>query len=102
MHRDSGQIPLPGGWRGRVRSGMLHVISLAQFTLAYTRSWAVNCPVARVRLKAGNGLPLFVADVRCAALSTDLLINDQALRHRRPEKPLSRTVQPRKPALQTS
>ncbi len=29
---------------------MLHVISLAQFALAYTRGWAVNSQVARVRL----------------------------------------------------
>ncbi|HBO45079.1 MAG TPA: hypothetical protein DD670_14350, partial [Planctomycetaceae bacterium] len=35
-----------------VRSSILHTISLAQFALAYTRGWAVNCPVARVRLKA--------------------------------------------------
>ena len=33
---------------------MLHVISLAQFALAYTRGWAVNSQVARVRLKAEN------------------------------------------------
>lgn len=31
---------------------MLHVISLAQFTLAYTRGWAANSPNSRVRLKA--------------------------------------------------
>jgi hypothetical protein len=31
---------------------MLHVISLAQFALAYTRGWAANSPNARVRLKA--------------------------------------------------
>ena len=33
---DSVRIPLPHGWRGRVRSGMLHVMSLAQYALAYT------------------------------------------------------------------
>ena len=33
---------------------MLHVISLAQFALAYTRGWAVNSQVARMRLKAEN------------------------------------------------
>ncbi|MCH8852720.1 MAG: transposase [Planctomycetes bacterium] len=33
---------------------MLHVISLAQYALAHTRSWAVNSQVARVRLKAEN------------------------------------------------
>jgi hypothetical protein len=36
------KIPLPRGWPGRVKSATLHVISLAQFALAYTRGWAVN------------------------------------------------------------
>ena len=31
------RIPLPRGWPRRVRSATLHVISLAQFALAYTR-----------------------------------------------------------------
>jgi len=48
------EIPLPRGWPGRVKSAMLHIISLAKFALAYTRGWAVNSPVARVRLKADN------------------------------------------------
>ncbi len=48
------RIPLPAGWPRHARSAMLHVISLAQFALAYTRGWAVNCQVARVRLKAEN------------------------------------------------
>ena len=33
---------------------MLHVIALAQYAMAYTRSWAVNSPVARHRLQAEN------------------------------------------------
>ena len=33
---------------------MLNVISLAQYALAHTRSWAVNSQVARVRLEAEN------------------------------------------------
>ncbi len=33
---------------------MLHVISLAQYAVAHTRSWAVNSQVARVRLKVEN------------------------------------------------
>ena len=46
------EIPLPRGWPSRVKSAILHVISLAQFTLAYTRGWAVNSPISRIRLKA--------------------------------------------------
>ena len=48
------EIPLPAGWSQHARSAMLHVISLAQFAVAYTRGWAVNSQVARVRLKAEN------------------------------------------------
>ncbi len=52
------EISLPRGWPRRVKSAMLHVISLAQFALAYTRGWAVNSQVARVRLKAANDLSM--------------------------------------------
>ena len=45
-------IPLPRAWPSRVKSGVLHAISLAQFTLAYTRDWAVNSSNSRIRLKA--------------------------------------------------
>ena len=48
------KVTLPDGWCERVRSAMLGVISLAQYAMAATRSWAVNSPIARVRLKAEN------------------------------------------------
>ena len=48
----SREFPLPRGWPSRVRSAILHVISLGQFTLAYTRGWAANSPNSRIRLKA--------------------------------------------------
>ncbi len=53
-HRNPSGIALPVGWSQRVGSALLQVISLAQFALAYTRGWAVNSQVARVRLKAEN------------------------------------------------
>ncbi len=49
-HANSPGIPLPAGWSQHARSAALHVISLAQFALAYTRGWAANSQVARVRL----------------------------------------------------
>ncbi len=49
-HGNPPGIPLPAGWSKHARSAMLHVISLAQFALAYTCGWAVNSQVARVRL----------------------------------------------------
>ena len=48
------RIPLPKGWPKRVRSGVLQAISLAHFSLTYTRSWAANSWNARIRLKQEN------------------------------------------------
>jgi transposase InsO family protein len=45
-------VPLSRVWPCCVKSAILHVISLAQFGLAYTRGWAANCSNARIRLKA--------------------------------------------------
>jgi len=53
-HEHPPRIHLPRGWPRRVKSAVLHVIALGQYTVAYTRSWAVNGRVARVRLKAEN------------------------------------------------
>ena len=47
-------IPLPRGWSRRVRSAVIHAISLAHFSLTSTRSWAVNNWNTGVRLKAEN------------------------------------------------
>jgi putative transposase len=51
---DSPRIHLPRGWPRRVRSAMLHVISLGQYAMAFTRSCAVDGRIARVRLQAEN------------------------------------------------
>jgi hypothetical protein len=51
-HDDS--IPLPKGWPRRVRSAVIHSISLAHYSLTATRSWAANSLNARVRLKQEN------------------------------------------------
>ena len=53
-NRNPPRITLPRGWPRRVKSAMLHVISLAQYATAFTRSWAVNSPITRVRLKTEN------------------------------------------------
>jgi hypothetical protein len=36
------QVPLPKGWPNRIRSGVLHVISLAHFSLTFARSVAAS------------------------------------------------------------
>ena len=48
------RIPLPRGWPRTIRSAVIHAISLAQFSLAHTRSWAANNWNARIRLKQEN------------------------------------------------
>jgi transposase-like protein len=57
---------------------MLHVVSLAKYAAVYTRSWAADCPKARVRLRAerdrhqeDNGLlreELRIKDARMASI----------------------------------
>ena len=48
------KILLPKGWSQSVKSAMLHILSLAHYTITYTRSWAVDSRITRVRLKAEN------------------------------------------------
>ena len=43
-------IPMPENWPSIVRSAMLHVCSLAQFSITCSRSWCANSPVSRARL----------------------------------------------------
>ena len=52
---NSPKLPLRRGWPQSVKSAMLHVISLAQFGMAYTGGWAVNSQIARTRSKVENG-----------------------------------------------
>ena len=47
-------IPLPKGWPRSIRSAIIHTISLAQFSLTHTRSWAANNWNDRLRLKQEN------------------------------------------------
>ncbi len=47
-------LELPKSWPRQVKSAVLHAISLAHFSLTYTRSWAANSWNARIRLKQEN------------------------------------------------
>jgi hypothetical protein len=61
---------------------VLHVIALGQYTVAYTRSWAVNGRIARVRLKAENdGLRQQVA-----LLTEEIRIRDARMKGVDPRK----------------
>ncbi len=48
------QVPLPKDWPNRIRSAVIHVISLSHFSLTFARSVAANSINARIRLKAEN------------------------------------------------
>jgi len=43
-------LNVPRNWSASIQAAMLQVIALAQYSLAYTRSWATNCPNERLRL----------------------------------------------------
>ena len=42
-------IPLPKGWPSHVKSGVLHIISLAHFSITHARGWAAKSVSAKVR-----------------------------------------------------
>ncbi len=75
-------IPLPKAWTGHVRSAVLHVIGLAQFATAYTRSWSANSPNERMRLKAENDR----LEAEIALLKEEIRIKDARLLRLDPRK----------------
>ena len=70
--QEMAKIPLPKGWKKHVRSAVLHVISLAQYSAIYTRGWAADSSNKRVRLKA----ELDRANQEIALLREELRIKD--------------------------
>ncbi len=45
-------IPLPKGWPSHVKSAVLHIISLAHFSITHARGWAANSVSERVQTTA--------------------------------------------------
>ena len=84
MNVSSDAISLPKTWPRRVKSSVLHVISLARLAIIYSRSWAADSPSARVRLKA----QLEEARSEIRLLEEELRIKDARMAlldpHRRP------------------
>ena len=48
------RIPLPKSWPLHVKSAVLHIISLAHFSITHARGWAANSVSERVRTAAEN------------------------------------------------
>jgi hypothetical protein len=87
MASENLRIPLPKSWPIHVRSAILHVISLAQFTTAHTRSWAANSINARIRLKVERDRAM----EELSRLREEMRIKDARMAiispHRRPHYP---------------
>ena len=81
-HEIARRIPLPHGWPRCVKSSMLHVRSLAQYALSYTRSWAADSRSARLQLRAEND------QIRqlVALLIEELRIKDERMKRILPPK----------------
>ena len=81
------KVPLPENWNKHVKSAILHVISLTQYAVAYTRSWAADSSNARVRLTAEKAR----LEQEVALLREEIRIKDARLArvaaHRRPHYP---------------
>ena len=87
MKAENPPIPLPKSWPTHVRAAILHVISLAQFATAYTRSWSANSINSRIRLTAQRDR----AVQELALLREEARIKDARMAsinpHRRPHYP---------------
>ncbi len=86
-NRKTPKIPLRRGWKPKVRSAVLHVLSLAQYAAVYTCGWAADSENQRVRLKAD----LDRADLEIALRGEEMRIKDARLAridpHQRPHYP---------------
>ena len=91
--KHASNVPLPKHWNKHVKSAILHVISLAQYATAYTRSWAADSRNARVRLTAEKDR----LEQELALLREEIRVKDARMArlaaHRRPQyTPVERTA----------
>ena len=75
-------ISLPRGWPQHVKSAVLRVIALAQYAMSYTRGWAINSPIGRLRLRAENDQ----LRQEVALLAEELRIKDARMKRVEPQK----------------
>jgi transposase InsO family protein len=78
------KISLPKAWPCHVKSAVVHIISLAHFSITYARGWAANSINAKVRIAAENDR----LHQEIALLREELRIKDSRMcgiaAHRRP------------------
>jgi len=75
-------IPLPKSWPQYIKAGVIHAISLAHFGLTFSRGWAADSPLARVRLSD----KLDVSDTDNALLREEMRIKDNRMEKIDPRK----------------
>jgi hypothetical protein len=66
------RIPLPKGWKGCVKSAVLHANALAHFAIVYARALAADSINAKMRLASENDR----LHEACALLREELHIDD--------------------------
>ncbi len=78
------KIHLPKTWPAIVQQAMIYVIALAHYALVYSRCWAADSKLARVRLQA----KVDKLECKLAALQEEVRLKDQRFEripaHRRP------------------
>lgn len=78
------KIHLPKDWPKIVQQAMIHVIALTHYALVYSRSWAADSKLARVRLQA----KVDKLECKIASLQEELRLKDHRFEripaHRRP------------------
>ncbi len=82
VNQDGPRIPLPKSWPACAKSAVLHVISLAHYSIVYARSWAADSINARVRLAADNDR----LREECALLREEIRIKDTRLSRISPQR----------------
>jgi len=70
------RVALPDNWPEVVKTAVIHTVSLSHMAIIWTRSWAVNSPIARVRL-AGQ---LDQTKNEIALLKEEIRIKDARMR----------------------
>lgn len=76
------RIPLPRGWRGRVKSAIPNTISLAHFSIVHARGMTAGRIRRRVRLAAQNER----LREECALLREEICIKDARMDHIAPQR----------------
>ncbi len=81
------RLPLPKGWPQRIRSAVIHVISLAHFSLTFARSVAANSINARIRLQAENSrlrqeIAILIEEARIKDSRMDRIPRNRRFPHR--------------------